>query len=74
MREDSRKALISFAADFPRATAGVFIPTRQLLISGHENGMVVKWDAKTKKPEVIHRCQSTVESMALSPPKRKRRQ
>jgi len=48
----------SFPEDFPNATTGIFFPEDNILVTGHQNGMVVKWDISTKKEKIIKPVQS----------------
>lgn len=67
MRPLSQKAIVAFHEEFPSATTGLFLSDKQLLITGHENGMVVQWSTSKTKPEILHRCYSKIETMSVSP-------
>ncbi len=56
--------VLRFPTEFPKATTGVFLPEQGLLFSGHENGLVTKWQIGSQNPEILHDCSSRVESMA----------
>ena len=63
---DNIKIEFKFPEEFPNATTGVFIPENNTLITGHENGYVVKWDTKTQEHEIIHDCKSLVRAVSIS--------
>ncbi len=56
--------IISFPKDFPNATTGVFLADMDLLITGHENGLVVKWETKNDEPKILYRCSSKIETIS----------
>lgn len=67
MRPVSQKSIVGFPKEFPSATTGLFIPDQQLLITGHENGMVVQWNTSKSEHKILHQCFSRIETMSVSP-------
>ncbi|MGP8125140.1 MAG: hypothetical protein ACLQEQ_04625 [Nitrososphaerales archaeon] len=59
-------SVLKFPVGFPKVSAGIYLPETQVLVTGHTDGRVAKWSPGRAEPEIIHRCDSTVESMALS--------
>jgi GTPase SAR1 family protein len=58
--------LLSFPEDFPSAKACVFFAEDRLLVTGHDNGYVVKWDLRSGDYEILHDCSSAVEAISKS--------
>lgn len=59
------KHILTFS-EMPNATSGVFLPERNMLLTGHENGMVVRWDLSKKTHAVLLRCPSKIETISCS--------
>ena len=60
--------LVKFPKESPVATTGVFFPTKGVLITGHENGVVVLWDLSGGGgPRKLYECSSKIETISSSP-------
>jgi len=57
--------LIAFS-ELPNVTSGVFIPKQDLLITGHENGLVIISEVSSKKSDVLFKCRTKIESISYS--------
>lgn len=55
---------VAFPEGFPEATAGVLLLERKLLITGHENGFVVKWNLDDHTHEILFDSDSSVTTMS----------
>ena len=55
-----------FPDEFPDVTAGIFISEDDVLVTGHSNGYLVRWDIRTRKYKILHECNSKVETMSKS--------
>ena len=53
--------------EFPPISAGVFLINSNVIITGHTNGYVVKWDLSSNSHELLHECYSRVETISYSP-------
>lgn len=62
----STSTLLAFPKEFPGVKVGILLIDDNLLITGHENGFVVKWDLKSKTDEILHECSSPVEAISRS--------
>jgi WD40 repeat protein len=62
--------LVKFPKESPVATTGVFFPDDKVLITGHENGLVVQWTLQNGgKPLKLYECSSKIETITCSPKK-----
>ena len=60
--------LVKFPKESPVATTGVFFPAKGMLVTGHENGVVVLWDlSKGGEPRKLFECSSKIETISSSP-------
>jgi hypothetical protein len=59
--------VLEFPEEFPLITAGILFPDKELLITGHTNGYVVKWNLKNTNYEILFECGSNVETLSKSP-------
>lgn len=59
--------VINFPKGFPRAITGTLLPEGNVLITGHEDGLVVQWNMETGNYEILHECHSSVMTMSISP-------
>lgn len=66
MRPKSGRELLKIGEDLPKITAGAFLPDEQMLITGHETGILLKWDLATKKYSVIRQCESPIQTISVS--------
>jgi len=57
--------LISFS-EFPNVTAGFFVPKKNLLVTGHENGLVLNWNVARKEYKVLFKCGTKIETVSYS--------
>ncbi|HEX9830639.1 MAG TPA: TIR domain-containing protein [Thermodesulfobacteriota bacterium] len=62
----SSTQLLSFPNEFPTARVGILLPEQDILITGHNNGYVVRWDLASKQYEILHQCASPVETLSKS--------
>lgn len=53
--------ILSFG-ELSEATTGVFLENS--LITGHENGLVLKWNLETHTFEVLHKCSSRIDTIS----------
>jgi len=58
--------ILKFPKDIPKPSSGVLMVNKNLLITGHENGLVVKWDLNLKSSEILYRFDSEVGTISLS--------
>jgi len=58
-----------FPDEFPMVTTGVLFHDEKILITGHENGYLMKWNLDTGEKEILHECSSTIETISKSPSK-----
>lgn len=58
--------VIEFPSEFPAARVGILLTEKNILITGHNNGFVVKWDLFSKKYDILHQCASPVETISKS--------
>ena len=56
-----------FPDEFPKTTTGVFLYDQKILITGHENGYLMKWNLENGKKERLHECCSKIETISVSP-------
>ncbi len=61
------KLLVKFPKDLPKATTGVFFPESNVLITGHDNGVVLLWKLSGGDPETLFECSSKIETISRSP-------
>jgi len=61
--------LFSFPDEFPIVTAAILFPDDRILITGHVNGYLMKWNIDTGEKELLHECASTIETISKSPTK-----
>lgn len=57
------KYLLTFS-EFPNVITGVFLPNENLLITGHQNGLVIKWDTTKTTYDLLYKCPSKVETIS----------
>lgn len=57
------KHILTFS-DLPNVTAGVFLAKKNLLVTGHQNGLIIKWDTNSRAHDLLYRCPSEVESIS----------
>jgi GTPase SAR1 family protein len=60
------KEVISFPKGFPPVSSGVLLRERNALITGHENGLVVRWDINKGEYSVLLDCNSPVRTLSYS--------
>lgn len=53
--------------EFPPITTGQLLIEKNIIIIGHYNGFVVKWEINSGKYEILHDCGDTVETISTSP-------
>ncbi len=58
--------ILAFPNEFPAASIGVLLPEQNILITGHNNGYVVRWDLKSKQYEILYQCNSPIETISKS--------
>jgi GTPase SAR1 family protein len=58
--------VVVFPKGFPSATTGILLAKEQILITGHENGFVMKWDIKGKTQTKLHDGNSPIRTIAYS--------
>lgn len=56
-----------FPAEFPRITSGILLHDERILITGHDNGYLMKWNVDTGTEEKLHECGSNIETISKSP-------
>lgn len=61
---------VTFPKDFPAVTAGILLPDKKYLITGHVNGFVVKWDVENNHHKVLFRSDSPVRTISCSKDKK----
>lgn len=59
-------SVILFPEDFPPVTTGVLLLEQNFLITGHENGFVVKWELETGSHEILFESDSKVTTISYS--------
>jgi GTPase SAR1 family protein len=61
---------VSHLTKFPTAgslvTTGVFFPEDKILVTGHENGVVVSWELESGKYRILYACSSKVQTITCS--------
>lgn len=57
---------ITFPKDFPPATTGVLLLDRKLLLTGHKNGFLVKWNLENGNYHILFKSDSPVMSVSFS--------
>ena len=57
----------SFVNEFPPITTGQLLLEKNIIITGHYNGFVVKWEIDSGQYEILQDCGDTVETLSLSP-------
>lgn len=62
MKEGQHKPF-SIGEEYAEITAGCLLSDNKTLITGHQNGYVVKWNLDNPKPVIIHRTSSVVYSI-----------
>lgn len=60
---DSEQQLLALSDKFSNISAGCLFKEKKILITGHENGYVVKWNLQTQEQEIILRTSSTVHAI-----------
>jgi GTPase SAR1 family protein len=58
--------VIAFPKDFPPVTTGVLLLERNMLITGHENGFLVKWDMRDGSYQILFKSDSAVTTISYS--------
>ena len=58
---------IIFPDEFPEISVGILLYDKKILITGHMNGYLMKWDLETGKHEKLHECHSKIETISISP-------
>jgi GTPase SAR1 family protein len=66
MKESSMASAVAFPREFPHATIGIPILEQNILITGHKNGYVVKWDLATGNYDILYKCNSRIETVSKS--------
>jgi len=61
--------IFTFPDEFPNVTTGILLHDERVLITGHENGYLMKWNIDTGKYEKLFECGSTIETISESPAK-----
>lgn len=59
--------IFAFPDEFPPISAGLLFLDQGIIITGHYNGYVVKWEIDSKKHEILHDCGDKVETLSKSP-------
>lgn len=62
----SSTQILAFPNEFPTARVGIMLPEQNVLITGHNNGYVVRWDLTSKQYEILHQCASPIETLSKS--------
>lgn len=57
------KQILTFP-DLPNVTAGVFVAEKSLLVTGHQNGLIIKWNTKDKTYELLYKCPSEIKTIS----------
>lgn len=60
------KQVFPFPPNFPEVTAGLYLHEKQIVITGHINGSVYKWDINSQQYFKIYDCGSPVRALACS--------
>ena len=60
------KEIIPLPEGFPEVTAGIFLHEKGMIITGHENGSVYRWDLASKTPIKVYDCGSPVRTISCS--------
>ena len=60
------KNVIPFPEGFPQVTAGIFLGEKRIIVTGHENGSVYRWDIDSKTPTEMYSCGSPVRAISCS--------
>ena len=60
------KEIIPFPEGFPEVTAGIFLREKRIVVTGHENGSVYRWDLDGKTHIKIYDCGSPVRAISCS--------
>jgi WD40 repeat protein len=47
-------------------TTGVFFPDDKILVTGHENGVVVSWELESGKYHILYTCSSKIQTITCS--------
>jgi len=59
--------IVAFPENFPPVTTGVLLLRNNVLITGHENGFVIRWDIQQKKKySELYNCKSPVRTISSS--------
>lgn len=62
--------ILSFPDEFPPIATGLLFLEEGIVITGHYNGFVVKWELDSKKYEILHDCGDEIETLSKSPTNR----
>lgn len=60
------KPVLTFPDGFPPALAGALIAEDGLLITGHRDGLIVRWNLEDSSYKILYDCSSPVHSVSLS--------
>ncbi|WXG46765.1 MAG: TIR domain-containing protein [Candidatus Atabeyarchaeum deiterrae] len=63
--QDKPKLLVKFSG-LPDATSGFFLPGNNWLITGHQNGLVLRWDVEKGTSDLLYKCASEIETISGS--------
>ncbi|MHA1332340.1 MAG: hypothetical protein ACTSR2_14830, partial [Candidatus Hodarchaeales archaeon] len=66
MQGNDLNEMIIFPKNFPKVSTGVFLKQENVLITGHENGLVVRWNIQNKKHSRLYDCNSPVSTISYS--------
>ena len=58
--------LVKFPKDGPVATAGVFLPNENILVTGHSNGLVFSWNVTDGSNKRLYSCSDKITTISCS--------
>lgn len=58
--------LLAFPKNASEATTGVFFPEDNLLVTGHDNGVVFLWNLSGGSPRKLYECSTKIETVTAS--------
>lgn len=58
--------ILAFPKGFPPVTTGVLLLRNNVLITGHENGSVIRWNIQKKDHSKLYDCKSPVRTISCS--------
>lgn len=61
-----QESLFSLPKGAPKITAGVLLPDENLLITGHDSGLVMKWNLSNGTRDRLYDCSTEIETIEIS--------